>query len=101
MYAIIRDRGKQYRVKEGDVIQIDRLKKPRGEEVEFEVLYLKKGEEGEVGTPVIEGRKVKGKILGEVKGEKIKIIKFKRRKGYKRKQGHRQIYTQVKIVSIE
>lgn len=100
MYAIIATGGKQYRVSQGDVIYIEKIEKEVDSSVAFDVLLLG-GEEGlKVGKPVVEGASVEGKVLGQVKGEKIAILKYKSKKNYRRKAGHRQPYTKVEITSI-
>ena len=100
MYAIIASGGKQYRVSQGDVIYIEKIEKEVDCSVAFDVLLLG-GEEGlKVGKPVVEGASVEGKVLGQVKGEKIAILKYKSKKNYRRKAGHRQPYTKVEITSI-
>jgi len=103
MQAVVRTGGKQYRVKPGDVINVERLNGNAGDTVEFGEVLLVSDSEGkvEVGSPLIENAKVTGKILKHGKGDKIIIFKFKRRKGYRRKKGHRQIYTAVEITGIE
>jgi large subunit ribosomal protein L21 len=99
-YAIIETGGKQYKVKEGDVIAVERLK-TQEPEVQFDkVVFLSTNGDAKIGTPYVEGAKVIGKILGEEKGEKVIIFKYRRRKSSKTKRGHRQIYTKVKIEKI-
>jgi large subunit ribosomal protein L21 len=102
MQAVIKTGGKQYTVRPGDIIRIEKLKGNPGDTVEFsEVLMISDPEKGtKVGSPLVENVKVKGKILGHKKGEKIIVFKFKRKKGYRRKRGHRQIYTSVEIMDI-
>ena len=101
MYAIIATGGKQYRVEQGDVIYVEKLAVQDEANVEFEVLLLG-GEQGlTVGTPVVSGAKVQGKVLGQVRGEKLVIFKYKSKKNYRRKQGHRQPYTKVEITAIQ
>ncbi len=99
MYAIIATGGKQYRVSEGDTIYIEKLEKEVGEIVSFPVLMLS-GETIEVGSPYITGAVVTGKIVKHGKGEKIIIFKYKSKKNYRRKAGHRQPFTQVEITGI-
>ena len=104
MYAIIKTGGKQVRVKKGDLIDIELLN-TEADSVDFkEVLFVGPSEEGKgenlVGTPHVEGYTVTGEILGEVKGPKVISYKFKRRKNYHRKIGHRQRYSRVKITNI-
>ena len=103
MLAVIKTGGKQYLVKPGDIIDIEKIAGEEGSEVEFsDVLMVSDGEgDVKVGTPVVKSAQVKGTILGEKKGTKITVFKFKRRKGYRKKIGHRQKYTSVKINSID
>ncbi|UCF37284.1 MAG: 50S ribosomal protein L21 [Acidobacteriota bacterium] len=102
MYAVIDSGGKQYRLNEGDVINVERLNGSVGDEVVFEdVLLLGGGEEAAVGTPHVQGARVLGTIVDQKKGDKVIVFKFKRRKMYRKKQGHRQLLTSVKIESIE
>jgi large subunit ribosomal protein L21 len=102
MYAIIRSGSKQYRVKKGDVISVDLLEAEPGNAIEFrEVLFV--GETGgavKVGAPTVAGWMVKGEMVSEVQGPKIQSVKYKKRKNQYRKFGHRQRYTQVKILDI-
>ena len=100
MYAIIATGGKQYRVSEGDVIYIEKLDAEVDSTVSFDVLLV--GNEGDVkvGTPVVEGVKVEGKVEAQTRGEKIIVFKYKAKKNYRRKQGHRQPYTKVEITKI-
>ncbi len=102
MYAIIEDQGRQYTVRAGDVIRIDRKDANEREQLTFDrVLLVRSDDDTRVGTPTVDGAKVTATVLGEIKAAKIIVRKFKRRKGYRRKQGHRQKYTQVRIDSIE
>jgi len=103
MLAVIKTGGKQYLVKPGDIIDIEKIAGEKGSEVEFsDVLIVSDGEgDVKVGTPVVKSAQVKGTILGEKKGTKITVFKFKRRKGYRKKIGHRQKFTSVKINSID
>ena len=100
MYAIIATGGKQYRVSEGDVIYIEKIDAQVDSTVSFDVLLM--GNDGDVklGTPVVEGVKVEGKVVGQIRGEKIVVYKYKSKKNYRRKQGHRQPYTKVEITKI-
>ena len=99
-YAIIETGGKQYKVKEGDVIAVERIKNQEPQ-VQFDkVVFLSTNGDAKIGTPYVEGAKVIGRILGEEKGEKVIIFKYRRRKSSKTKRGHRQIYTKVKIEKI-
>jgi large subunit ribosomal protein L21 len=99
MYAIIATGGKQYKVSEGDTIYIEKLDTEVGEVVTFPVLMLS-GETIAVGNPYIAGATVTGKIVRQLRGEKIRILKYKSKKNYRRKAGHRQPYTQVEITGI-
>lgn len=103
MQAVIRTGAKQYLVKPGDVINVELLKSAEKDEVEFDdVLMVSDSQDNvRVGAPNVEGAKVIGKILGEMKGKKIVVFKFKRRKGYRKKQGHRQKYSSVEITEIQ
>lgn len=102
MHAVIKTGGKQYIVKPGDVIDVEKISGEPGEEVNFEEVLLVSadGEDVKVGSPVVESAKVEGRIVQQKKGEKIVVFKFKRRKGYRRKAGHRQSLTSVEITSI-
>lgn len=101
MYAIIETGGKQYKVCQGDVIYVEKIAANDGDEVVFDkVLAVGEGEQITVGTPVVEGAAVNGKIIKTGKGKKIIIYKMKPKKGYRKKQGHRQPYTKVEITGI-
>jgi len=100
-YAIIQTGGKQYKVSPGDLVQVELLKAPEGEEVVFEkVLMVKEGDQVKIGNPVLEGFSVRGRLLKNSKAKKVLAFKYKRRKGYKRLRGHRQWYSTVKIQEI-
>ncbi|HMM32508.1 MAG TPA: 50S ribosomal protein L21 [Clostridia bacterium] len=99
MYAIIRTGGKQYKVEAGDEILVEKLEAEIGAEVSFEVLMLG-GEKVVVGTPVVEGVKAKAEVLEHGKGKKVVVFKYKPKKNFRKKQGHRQPYTKVKINTI-
>jgi len=101
MYAIIVTGGKQYRVKEGQVIQLEKLERGIGERFMFDkVLVIGQDETTEWGAPYLVNAVVEAEVLDQGRGKKIHIIKFRRRTGYRRKQGHRQSYTEVKITKI-
>ncbi|MBQ2947481.1 MAG: 50S ribosomal protein L21 [Clostridia bacterium] len=100
MYAIIATGGKQYRVSEGDVLFIEKIDAEVDSTVSFDALLVENEGEVKVGTPVVEGVKVEGKVVGQVRGEKIIVFKYKSKKNYRRKQGHRQPYTKVEITKI-
>jgi large subunit ribosomal protein L21 len=100
-YAIVSDGGRQYRVSEGQVLEIDFRHLPAGSEVVFdEVLAVSQGGRLTLGSPVVKGAKVKAEVLGLVQGEKIYVQKFARRKNYRRRTGHRSVSTKVRIASI-
>jgi len=102
MYAIVETGGKQYRVAEGDVITVERLAASVGDEVTLDRVLLVKGDSGvKVGTPVVEGAKVKATVTAQGKHPKILVFKYKPKKNYRRRHGHRQPYTQLKITKIE
>ena len=100
MYAVIVSGGKQYRVSQGDVIYVEKLENEANSKVSFDVLMLGSEEGVEVGTPTLAGAKVEGTVLGQVKGEKIIIYKYKSKKNFDRKTGHRQHYTKVEITAV-
>lgn len=103
MFAVIKTGGKQYKVKEGDTIKVEKLDLEEGKPVEFEALLIadEEGKDVKVGTPTVSGAKVKGKILGEGKAKKINVIKYKSKSRYRKKTGHRQPFTEIKIESIK
>ena len=102
MYAVIQTGGKQYKVAPGDQIQIEKLPGQSGQEVLFDkVLLASDGEEIKVGKPYVEGTKVVGSVVRQGKARKLIVFKYKRRKNYKRKKGHRQYISLVKIEKIE
>jgi large subunit ribosomal protein L21 len=100
VYAIIRDRGMQYRVEEGQIVEIALLDAEPGSQVELGEVLLIGGERAQVGSPVIEGAKVLAKVLGDVKGDKVVVFKYKNKKRYRRRTGHRQQYTRIAISQI-
>lgn len=101
MYAIVNIAGQQFKVSPGQQISVHRLNAGEGSEVEFKEVYLvdKEGKV-KVGTPVVEGVSVKARILAHVKGDKVLVFKKKRRKGYQKLNGHRQLFTHLEIQSI-
>ncbi len=102
MYAIIQTGGKQYRVAPGDVLRVERLPGERGDEVKLDQVLLVTSDGGEVtvGAPLVENASVKGQIVRQGKAKKVMVFKKKRRKGYRRRQGHRQLFTAVQIQEI-
>lgn len=102
MYAVVATGGKQYRVEAGEILRVEKLAGEVGADVAFDrVLLLNDGETVRIGQPFVEGASVKGRIVEQGKNKKIIVFKFKRRKRYRRKQGHRQLFTAVKIDAIE
>lgn len=101
MYAVIETGGKQYKVGEGDIIDVEKLDAGEGEEIKFDrVLLLNNDGEIKVGTPILEGVIVSGKVLAQAKGKKIIVFKYKPKKNYRKKKGHRQPFTRVRIEGI-
>lgn len=100
VYAIIQTGGKQYRVQQGDVIYVEKLDVQDGAEIQFEVLLLGKDDGVQVGKPLVDGAKVTGKLVSQVKGKKIVVYKYKAKKNERKKQGHRQPYSKVEITQI-
>ena len=100
MYAIIATGGKQYKVSEGDVIRVEKLGAAEGETYEFDQVLAVSDGELTVGTPVVEGAKVTGTVRGDGRSRKVIVYKYKRKSGYHKKSGHRQLYTEVQIDKI-
>ncbi|MGD9720467.1 MAG: 50S ribosomal protein L21 [Pirellulales bacterium] len=101
MYAIIKDGGRQYKVSEGQELVIDYRNASQGDALQFEqVLAVSKGEKLQLGAPTVGGAKVTAKVLGVLQGPKLTVQKFRRRKTYRTKTGHRQLYTKVQIEKI-
>jgi large subunit ribosomal protein L21 len=101
MYAIITDGGRQYKVEEGQELEVDYRDVPAGERLTFErVLAVSGGEGLKLGQPTVPGASVMAEVLGPVAGEKLYIQKFRRRKNYRRRTGHRQKYTKIRISQI-
>ena len=102
MYAIIKTGGKQYKVAEGDVIKVEKLASGEGEAVVFDqVLTVVNDADVKIGTPVVEGAKVTGKVEAQGKDKKILVFKYKAKSNYRKRQGHRQPFTKVVIEKIE
>ena len=101
MYAVIKTGGKQYRVSEGELLKVEKIEGNKGDTVLFDnVLMVSRDGDIKVGTPIVEGAKVTGEIITEMKSPKITVFKMKRRKGYRKKTGHRQKLTVLKIKEI-
>jgi len=102
MYAVIKTGGKQYRVRPGDIIRVEKLTGNVGDGVTFSDVLLVSGEgDSRIGAPSVSGARVSGKIVEQARDRKVIVFKHKKRKGYRRKKGHRQYYTGVAIQDIE
>lgn len=102
MYAVIKTGGKQYKVAEGQVLRVEKLNAEVNETVELQdVLLLADGDNVKVGTPVVEGAKVVAEVLAQGKGAKVINFKYKPKKASHRKKGHRQLFTEIKVTSIQ
>ena len=100
MYAIIETGGKQYKVEQGDVVFVEKLGVEEGETVTFDKVLVVGGDDVKVGTPYVDGASVEASVVKNGKDKKIIVYKYKSKKGYHKKQGHRQPYTKVKIEKI-
>ncbi|MDE0053056.1 MAG: 50S ribosomal protein L21 [Gammaproteobacteria bacterium] len=101
MFAVFESGGKQHRVSEGDVVRLERVSGEPGQSVEFDrVLMVSEGDDVTVGTPYVEGGKVTAEVVDQGRADKVRVIKFKRRKNYLRRAGHRQQYTEIRITGI-
>ena len=103
IFAVIRTGGKQYIIKEGDLLTVEKLEGKEGDSVTFDDVLLvfdDSGEQMHIGTPIVQGITVVGSILEQGRGKKITVIKYKRKVRYRRKKGHRQHFTKVKITKI-
>ena len=102
MYAVVRTGGKQVRVAPGESVRVEKLSGAVGDGIELSEVLLLAGDEGvQIGRPIVAGAKVLGTITAQERGPKIRIFKLKRRTGYRRKQGHRQAYTEIRVDGIE
>lgn len=100
MYAVIKTGGKQYRVSEGQKLRVEKLPGSAGDKVTFGEVLLVSGDSPKIGQPLIKGASVAAEITAQARGEKLIVFKFKRRKNFRRKNGHRQLYTELKITGI-
>jgi large subunit ribosomal protein L21 len=100
MYAVIRTGGKQYRVKEGDRLRVEKLPGQVGDKLELSEVLMLGGESASVGTPLVKGAKVNAEITAQDRAKKIIVFKAKAKKRYRRKAGHRQPYTELKVTGI-
>lgn len=102
MYAVFTTGGKQYRAAEGETVRVEKLEAEKGSTVEIDqVLMVGEGEDVRVGSPIVAGGKVTAEVVDHGRGEKVRIIKFRRRKHHMKQMGHRQYYTDLKISKIE
>lgn len=101
MYAVFASGGKQHRVVEGETLKLEKIEVATGETIDFDqVLLVANGDDIKIGAPLVEGAKVTAEVVSHGRGDKVKIIKFRRRKHSMKRQGHRQWYTEVKITGI-
>jgi large subunit ribosomal protein L21 len=101
VYAVFRTGGKQYRARQGERVRVEKLEAAVGDALEFaEVLMVGEGADVKLGKPFVSGGKVSGKVTAQGRHDKIRIVKFRRRKHYQRRAGHQQHYTEVEITSI-
>jgi large subunit ribosomal protein L21 len=100
-YAIIRSGGKQYRVAEGDTLRVDLLGGAAGDKIKFDDVLMIGGDEPKIGTPKVAGASVEAEIVGEARGNKLVVFKFRKRKRSRKKAGHRQTFTSVKITKVQ
>ncbi len=100
MYAVIKTGGKQYRVSEGQKLRVEKLPGSAGDKVTFGEVLLISGDTPKIGQPLIKGASVAAEITAQARGEKLIVFKFKRRKNFRRKNGYRQLYTELKITGI-
>jgi large subunit ribosomal protein L21 len=102
MYAVFKTGGKQYRATTGDILKVEKIEAEKGATVELDqVLMVGEGEDVKVGAPYLKGGKVTATVVDHGRHKKIKVIKFKRRKNYRKQMGHRQYFTQIEITGID
>ena len=101
MYAVIESGGKQHRVIEGETLKLEKIEVATGETVEFDKVLMVGGDTIKIGTPLLAGSKVTAEVIAHGRHKKVKIVKFNRRKHYRRETGHRQWFTEVKITGIK
>ncbi|HAK45435.1 MAG TPA: 50S ribosomal protein L21 [Spirochaeta sp.] len=100
MYALVEIKGKQYKAEKGSLLEVDKIDGETGDTVEFDSVLMLSGDDVKVGTPYIDGAKVKVTLEEQTKGKKVKIFKYKKRKNYSLRKGHRQKYTMVRVEEI-
>jgi len=101
MYAVIESGGKQHRVTEGETLKLEKIEAATGDTVEFDRVLMVGGDDVKIGTPLVEGSRVTAEVVSHGRREKIKIVKFNRRKHHRKETGHRQWFTEVKITGIK
>ena len=101
MYAIVTTGGKQYKVSQDDIINVEKLDAKVGDKINLDVMMLVDGEKVTNGNPLVKGAEVVAEVLGHGKEDKVVVFKYKAKKNYRRKQGHRQPFTALKIVSVK
>ncbi|MBI9106912.1 MAG: 50S ribosomal protein L21 [Spirochaetales bacterium] len=100
MYALVEIKGKQYKAEKGGLLRVDKIEGENGDKLEFDSVLMLSGDDVKVGTPYVDGAKVTVTLEDQIKGKKVKIFKFKKRKNYSLTQGHRQKYTTVRVDDI-
>ena len=100
MYAVIESGGKQHRVTEGETLKLEKIEAATGDTVEFDRVLMVGGDDIKIGTPMLEGSKVTAEVVSHGRHQKVKIVKFNRRKHHRKETGHRQWFTEVKITGI-
>ncbi|MDH5675395.1 MAG: 50S ribosomal protein L21 [Myxococcales bacterium] len=101
MYAVIRTGGKQYRVSEGSHVRVEKLPGAVGDKLELDQVLMLGGDKVAIGAPLVDGAKVSAQIVAQGRAKKVIVYKIKRRKGYRRKNGHRQPYTELRVTGIQ
>jgi large subunit ribosomal protein L21 len=100
MYAVIESGGKQHRVSEGESLKLEKIEAATGDTIEFDRVLMVGGDDVRVGTPLLEGARVTAEVVGQGRHDKVRIVKFNRRKHHRKETGHRQWYTEVRITGI-
>ncbi len=100
MYALVEIKGKQYKAEKGSLLQVDKMDSVEGDIVEFDSVMLLGGEQVKIGTPYVKGAKVRTKVERHARGRKVVVLKYRRRKGYRKTRGHRQEYTFIRVEEI-
>ena len=100
MYALVEIKGKQYKAEKGSLLRVDKIEGEKGDKLEFDSVLMLSGDDVKVGAPYVDGAKITATLEDQVKGKKVKIFKYKRRKNYSLRKGHRQQYTTVRVEDI-